>query len=93
ALVLVFPLPGVMADDVTVRADDGRVVVEADMRTAAEKGYLLHEWHYGPYHRAVEIPEGFGGTAAASFGNGQLAVRLLRGEPPAAGKVEVNREE
>ncbi|MFN2608871.1 MAG: Hsp20/alpha crystallin family protein [Acidimicrobiales bacterium] len=90
ALVLVFPLPGVMADDLTVTAEDGHLLVEADMRTAAEKGYLLHEWHYGPYRREVEIPDGFGGEAAASFGNGQLAVRLLRGKPPAAGKIAIN---
>jgi HSP20 family molecular chaperone IbpA len=81
ALVLVAPLPGVMADDVEVVVEPGAVTVSAVMRTAAPKDYLLHEWHYGPYRRTVEIPGGFGATAAASFGNGQIAVHLGRGDP------------
>src|SRR5947209_2554922 len=81
ALVLVAPLPGVMADDVEVVVEPGQVTVSAAMRTAAPKDYLLHEWHYGPYRRSIELPWGFGATAAASFGNGQLAVHLGRGDP------------
>jgi transketolase len=80
ALVIVAPVPGVMADDVTVSVEDGQVRIEAAMRTPAEKDYLLHEWHYGPFSRCVEVPEGFRGAGAASFGNGQLVVRLERGE-------------
>ena len=84
ALVLVAPLPGVMADDIEVRIEDRRVSISAGMRTAAEKDYRLHEWHYGPFERTVEVPEGFGGPAAATFGNGQLAIRLERGDGAAA---------
>ena len=51
------------------------------MRTAAPKNYLRHEWHYGPYYREVEIPDGYGAQAAASFGNGQLAIQLGPGDP------------
>ncbi|MFP5319424.1 MAG: transketolase [Acidimicrobiia bacterium] len=80
ALVIVAPLPGVMADDVTVSVEDGTVRIDAAMRTPAEKDYSLHEWHYGPFSRTLEVPEGFRGPAAASFGNGQLAVRLERGD-------------
>jgi len=81
ALVLVAPLPGVMADDVEVVVEPGEVTVSAAMRTAAPKDYLLHEWHYGPYRRSIELPWGFGATATASFGNGHLAVQLGRGDP------------
>jgi HSP20 family protein len=80
ALVVVAALPGVMADDVDVVVERGRLTIEAGMRTAAPKRYLLHEWHYGPYYRELSIPDGFGREAHASYGNGQLAVRLLRGE-------------
>jgi hypothetical protein len=38
----------------------------------------------------VEIPAGFGAGVAASFGNGQLAVRLERGDAPGEGKVVVH---
>ena len=89
ALVIVAPLPGVMADDVEVTLADGQVHIAAEMRTPAEKGYLLHEWHYGPFRRTVDIPDGFGAGAAASFGNGQLALRLERGAPPDGGKLVV----
>ena len=81
ALVVVAPLPGVMGDDVTVTVDRGRLTIEAVMRTAAPKHYLLHEWHYGPYMRELGLPDGFGAAATAAFGNGQLAVHLSRGEP------------
>jgi HSP20 family protein len=80
ALVLVAPLPGVMPEDIEVSVQDRQVTIRAAMRTAAPKHYLLHEWHYGPYERTVEVPAGFGGEPSASFGNGQLAVRLARGD-------------
>ena len=80
ALVLVLPLPGVMADDVSIDIEDDRVHVNAEQRTAAEKDYITHEWHYGPYERMVSVPGGFGGRASATFGNGQLAIRLERGD-------------
>ncbi len=79
AIVLVAPLPGVMPDDITVTVEGRSVHLAADLRTKAVKDYLLHEWHYGPYQRSVELPEGFGGEAEATFANGQLALRIERG--------------
>ena len=80
AVVLVLPLPGVMADDVSIDIEDDRVHINATQRTAAEKDYIAHEWHYGPYERMVMVPGGFGGPASATFGNGQLAIRIERGD-------------
>ena len=81
ALVAVAPLPGVMADDIEITVVPERLRIAAAMRTAAPKDYLRHEWHYGPYERDVEIPEGFGAQVTATFGNGQLAIQLGRGTP------------
>ncbi|HVF32230.1 MAG TPA: Hsp20/alpha crystallin family protein [Acidimicrobiales bacterium] len=78
AVVVVAPFPGVMEDDVVVKLDGRTLTLRAEMRTAAQKDYLLHEWHYGPWERTLEIPEGFGDRFETSFGNGQLAVRVLR---------------
>lgn len=89
ALVLVAALPGVMADDVDVTVDDTSAHIYAEMRTPAPKKYLLHEWHYGPYDRRVDIPAGFGGQAEGSFGNGQLALRIERGEGGGTRKAKV----
>jgi len=80
ALVLVLPLPGVMADDIQIDIEAERVHVNAAQRTPAEKDYIAHEWHYGPYERMVTVPGGFGGPASATFGNGQLAIRIERGD-------------
>ena len=80
AVVLVMPMPGVMADDVSIAIEDERVHVNATERTPAEKDYISHEWHYGPYERMVTVPSGFGGPASATFGNGQLAIRIERGD-------------
>lgn len=80
ALVIVAPLPGVMAEDISVVVEGSSASITAEMRTAAPKDYLVHEWHYGPYERTVDVPEGFGGDVEASFANGHLALRITRGE-------------
>ena len=79
ALVVIAPLPGVMPEDIDVAVDGNRLRIGAAMRSPAAKDYLVHEWHYGPYERVVELPEGFGGGGTATLGNGQLAIRLIRG--------------
>ncbi len=81
ALVLVAPMPAVMPGDVTIEVRPGRVRIWAHLRSAAPKDYLLHEWDYGGYERELEIPAGFGRSAEASLANGQLALRILRGDP------------
>ena len=78
AYVVMAPLPGVMPDDIHVRIEGHELFIEAEMRTPAIKAYLVHEWHYGPYQRAVKLPDDCNGQFETSFGNGQLAVRLFR---------------
>ena len=84
ALVVVAPLPAVTADDVSVELRGSTLRFWAHVRSAAPRDYLLHEWDYGGYERELRLPEGYGGTVEASLGNGQLAIRVLRGEPSAA---------
>jgi HSP20 family molecular chaperone IbpA len=79
AYVVIAPLPGVMADDIEVKIVDGNTLsIYAEMRSPAIKAYLMHEWTYGPYERTVDIPVDCTGEIETSFGNGQLAVRILR---------------
>ena len=40
----------------------------------------MHEWEYGGFEREVDVPEGYGGGLEASLANGQLAIRILRGQ-------------
>ncbi len=42
------------------------------------------------FERTVEVPEGCGAKAAATFGNGQLAIRLERGEGTATETLVVH---
>lgn len=82
ALVIVAPLPAVTPGDVTIELQPGTLRFWARLRSASPtKDYLVNEWDYGGYEREVEIPEGFGGGAEATLTNGQLAIRVLRGEP------------
>ena len=84
ALVVVAPLPAVTPDDVTIELREGSLRFWSHLRSAAPRDYLVHEWEYGGYERTVEVPEGFGGGVEASLANGQLAIRVLKGEPTTA---------
>ena len=81
ALVIVAALPAVSAGDVTIELRPGCLRFWAHLRSAAPREYLVHEWDYGGYEREVDLPEGFGSGVEASLANGQLAIRVLRGEP------------
>jgi HSP20 family molecular chaperone IbpA len=87
AVVVVAPLPAVSADDVTIELRDRTLRFWAHLRSAAPRNYLVHEWDYGGYEREVELPDGYGSAVDASLGNGQLAIRVLRGD--AAGQLSV----
>ena len=81
ALVIVAPLPAVTAKDVTVELKPGSIRFWSHVRSAGPRDYLVHEWHYGGYEREVDLPAGFGAGVEASLTNGQLVIRVLRGEP------------
>jgi HSP20 family molecular chaperone IbpA len=82
ALVIVAPLPAVQPDDVTIELRPGSVRFFARLRSAAPKReHLVHEWDYGGYERVVDLPDGYGAGCEASLANGQLAIRVLKGDP------------
>jgi HSP20 family molecular chaperone IbpA len=81
ALVIVAPLPAVTAEDTTIELRDNCLRFYAHVRSAAPRDYLVHEWDYGGYERQVELPDGYGAKIEASLGQGQLAIRVLKGEP------------
>ena len=80
ALVIVAPLPAVTANDVSVELRSGHLRFWAHLRSAGPREYLVQEWDYGGYEREVDVPDGFGGAMEATLANGQLAIRVLRGE-------------
>ena len=88
ALVVVAALPAVQSEDVALDLWPGRLRITATLRSAAPRDYLVHEWDYGGYERELDLPDGFGGGVEASLANGQLAVRVLRGEATARTSVQ-----
>ena len=80
ALVILAPLPAVTADDVTVELGADGLRFYARLRSSGQRDYLVKEWEYGGYERTVEIPAAYRGGLEATLANGQLAVRVLRGE-------------
>lgn len=87
ALVVVAPIPAVTAEDVTVELNENKLRFFAHLRSAGRREFLIKEWDYGGYERELELPEGYGSGLEASVANGQLVVRVLRGE--ATGPVTV----
>jgi HSP20 family protein len=89
ALVVVAAMPGVMPEDVRVIAEGNVLTLRAELRSVAPKDYLVHEWEYGLYERVLQIPDSHAGPITASYGNGQLAVRIAQaGERPASIAIE-----
>ncbi len=88
ALVILAPMVAVTADDVTVEFQPGTVRFWARLRSSGLRDYLIHEWEYGGYERQIEVPDGFGSRVEAALSNGQLTIRLLRGEPVSSATVK-----
>lgn len=87
ALVVVAPLPAVTSNDVSIQLRDGKLRFWAELRSSGPRDYLMNEWDYGNYERELDVPAGFGRAVEASLSNGQLAIRVLRGDP--AGEVTI----
>jgi HSP20 family molecular chaperone IbpA len=81
AIVIVAPLPAVRAEDVTVELRSSTLRFWAPLRSAGPREFLVNEWDYGGYEREIDLPEGYGGGVEARLANGQLAIRVLKGEP------------
>src|SRR5438132_1579324 len=81
ALVIIAPLPAVTANDVTIELQKNTLRFWAHLRSSPPREHLIHEWEYGGYEREIELPEGYGAGVEATLTNGQLAVRVLRGQP------------
>jgi HSP20 family molecular chaperone IbpA len=80
AFVVVAPVPGVVDSDVSIELTEHRVRFWAELRSSGTRDYVIHEWEYGGYERELDLPPGYGSDVEASLTNGQLVVRVLRGE-------------
>jgi HSP20 family molecular chaperone IbpA len=80
ALVVVAPLPAVRAEDVSIELKGATLRFWAPLRSAGPRQFLVNEWDYGGYEREIELPAGYGSGIEARLANGQLAIRVLKGD-------------
>ena len=80
ALVVVAPFPAVVNTDANVELRDGVLRLSARLRSSGPREYLIREWEYGGYDREIAVPGRYAGGLEATLTNGQLAVRVLRGD-------------
>lgn len=81
AVVVVAPMPAVQPADVCVEVRGNSLRFWAHVRSAGHREHLLKEWEYGGYERELDLPSGYGAGVEATLANGQLAVRVLKGDP------------
>jgi len=87
ALVVVAPFPAVVNTDANVELRDGVLRLSARLRSSGPREYLIHEWEYGGYEREIDVPDRYAGGLEATLTNGQLAVRVLRGDSQPAASI------
>jgi HSP20 family molecular chaperone IbpA len=80
AIVVVAPLPAVRAEDVTIELTSSTLRFWAPLRSAGPRQFIVNEWDYGGYEREIDLPAGYGRAVEAKLANGQLAIRVLKGE-------------
>ncbi len=80
ALVILAVMPAVAPSDVEIELRPGTLRFWASVRSAGNREFLVKEWEYGGYERVIDIPAGYGSAVEATMANGQLAIRVLRGE-------------
>lgn len=78
-LVAVVPMPGLTPAEIEIRVSKDELVIEGRLRGPGQetRQYLVHEWHYGSFRRAVSLPFPVDAERAnATHGNGILTVAL-----------------
>jgi HSP20 family protein len=92
-LVVQAPLPGVLPEDIVIEVGERQLAVRAKLRGGeTHRQYYLHEWHYGPYERTLDLPVGVDASRAnASFSNGVLTISLPKAGQTQPGRIELHR--
>ena len=84
------PLPAVTAEDVTRRAAPGALRFWAHLRSAGSRRTWSRSGPTAATSGRSTCPTGYGAGLEASLTNGQLAIRVLRGESSIAFYVDAH---
>jgi HSP20 family protein len=92
-VVIVAAMPGIEPEDIAVRLDGETLHVESGVRGEdADRRYVLREWSYGPYRRAITLPSPVDARAAnLTFGNGVLTLVLPRSDSFVSAALTVSK--
>ena len=83
-IVVTASLPGVTADQIEAKVDDGVLTIRAEVTNESddtEGGYLLRERRSGTFYRSVRLPESVdGGKAESTYKDGVLTITFPQAE-------------
>ncbi len=89
-----FEMPGLKPDSISVKVEDGALVVEAESRRPEFTGKTTahrSERHYHKYHRAFRLPEQYASQpVTASYKDGVLEVGIAKPAEAKPVKIKVN---
>ncbi len=89
-----FEMPGVKADTLAVRIDDGALIVEAERpRPEHPSNATMHrsERHFGKFYRAFRLPEQYASEqVTANYKDGVLELKIAKPAQAKPVKIQVN---
>jgi HSP20 family protein len=89
-----FEMPGVKADTLSVRIEDGALIVEAERNRPeypSNAKMHLRQRDYRKFHRAFRLPEQYASEqATAAYKDGVLEVKVAKPAQAKPVKIEVN---
>ena len=92
-IVVTASLPGVTANQIEAKVDDGVLTIRAEVTSESddtEGGYLLRERRSGTFYRSVRLPESVdGGKAESTYKDGVLTVSVPKADEAKPRKIEV----
>jgi HSP20 family protein len=95
-LIVAAPMPGVQPEDIQVEVtSDRRLLLRARQHGEGQEriDYIVREWSYGPFERAVELPRDVDAPRAnLSYGNGVLMLALPKADRTVPARLDVGRK-
>lgn len=90
-LTLYADVPGVKAEDVELRYENGELILHAKVQPRHDKRFLAQEYELGDYYRAFTIHESIDSNGiSAECKNGVLTVHLPKVEAVRPKQIKVN---
>jgi HSP20 family protein len=89
-----FEMPGVKTDSISVKVEDGALIVEAESKRPEFSGKTMahrSERHYAKYHRSFRLPEQYASQpVTASYKDGVLELTIAKPAQAKPVNIKVN---